>query len=731
MSAAQTTIRPHSRSPADHAEEASTPPLLRHVAACVFVAVAVGWSAGHLVPAPWRYPMLAGLVAVFTAAYLLGEYRRIERMVSHALSVAVVAGAATLCYSQGLPPVRAAEIALLGLLLAQAVGADRPMHYCVLGALALFLLVANVRHAGYAPHGVVVPAVLSGTLLLADAGGDETGDRPGLLTRLPLRMVVLSCMVAVGAALMGGRVISSHLPVIQGEDGQMQTNLWVGFLRQQLSLGRAQSPERNFGGSVPGTEKDFLRKHYASKALLDLTRTDSGSLTEKLLLTVDSDRPVYMKGAALDSYTGGGWEPSERLKYERAIRPEFTARVIGLGRGPRSGQSRLWKVRIWVQRDLGRIVHVPVSATSLLAEDLDLVLRDQWGNLYAGGRIGAGTKYSAAVMHRKVRHLVGAPMGGDPERIRETYLQLPLLPDRLIQRSNRVVTEAEDRLRAVRELTRMVKRRKSYTKAAQRIPADRDAVDYFLFEMEEGSCSHFASALAVACRIVGIPARVVTGFGPGTYNASSMTWRIREKDSHAWTQVWFPDYGWANFDPTPSRYSGLRGAKPHERRSVGETVGHWTAKLRRAWENLEAIWGRAVVYARGHWAWTLYGLGGLVAMVPVLLVLRWIGVRLLWWGRWHFAFGRDGREEAELIYRCALEWLRRRGVSVEPFMTPDEIVEEVKGRGYPWSDDFAEFSRAAQRIVFGAPGVGEEELASLRGRAGELKGRLAEKPPRQ
>lgn len=731
MSSAQTTIRTHVRSSVDHAEDAASPPLLRHAAACVFAAVAVGWSAGHLVPGTWRYPMLAGLVAVFTAAYLLVEYRHIQRVVCHALSVAVVAGAATMCYSQGLPPVRAAELALLGLVLAQAVGVGRPVHYCVLGALALFLFVANVRHAGYAPHGVVIPTVLSGALLLADAGGDESGDRPGMLTGLPLRMVMLCCVVAGAAALIGGRLISSHLPVIQGEDGRMQTNLWVGFLRQQLSLGRAQPPQRNFGGSVPAAEEDFLRRHYASKALLDLTRTDPAGLTEKLLLTVDSDRPLYMKGAGLDSYTGGGWEPSERLKYERAIRPEFTARVIGLKQRPRSGKSLLRKVRIWVQADLGRIVHVPIGATSLLAEDLDLVLRDQWGNLYSGDRIGAGTKYSASVMHRDVKHLVGAPMRGDPERIRETYLQLPLLPDRLIQRSNRAVAEVEDRLRAVQKLMAMVKSRKSYTKAAQRIPAERDAVDYFLFEMEEGSCSHFASALAVACRIVGIPARVVTGFGPGTYDGSSMTWRIREKDSHAWTQVWFPDYGWANFDPTPARYSGTRAAKPHDRRSVGETVGHWTAKLRRAWENLEAIWGRAVAYVHGHWAWALYGLGALVAMVPVLLLLRWIGRRLLWWGRWLHAPRRDCREAAELIYRCALEWLRRRGVAVEPSMTPEEIVEKVEGQGYPWSDDFAEFSRAAQRIVFGAPGAGPEEVSALRGRARELKDSLGQGPARE
>jgi hypothetical protein len=78
-------------------------------------------------------------------------------------------------------------------------------------------------------------------------------------------------------------------------------------------------------------------------------------------------------------------------------------------------------------------------------------------------------------------------------------------------------------------------------------------VDYFLFDTKHGFCSHYATTMAVMLRTVGVPARVVTGYAMGEWNQAEMAYRVPESNAHAWVEVYFPGYGWAEFEPTASR----------------------------------------------------------------------------------------------------------------------------------------------------------------------------------
>jgi hypothetical protein len=88
-------------------------------------------------------------------------------------------------------------------------------------------------------------------------------------------------------------------------------------------------------------------------------------------------------------------------------------------------------------------------------------------------------------------------------------------------------------------------------------PKGTDPNEYLLFEKKEGWCIHFASALAVMCRLSGIPARVITGFGPGTYDPITGTYRVLDSDAHAWVEAYLKDSGWKEFDATPPENSPL------------------------------------------------------------------------------------------------------------------------------------------------------------------------------
>ncbi|MGH3191616.1 MAG: DUF3488 and transglutaminase-like domain-containing protein, partial [Streptosporangiaceae bacterium] len=67
-----------------------------------------------------------------------------------------------------------------------------------------------------------------------------------------------------------------------------------------------------------------------------------------------------------------------------------------------------------------------------------------------------------------------------------------------------------------------------------------------------GSCVQFAWTMTVLARLIGIPARLATGFTAGTpANRQPDHYVVKTSDSHAWTEVYFQDYGWIRFEPTP------------------------------------------------------------------------------------------------------------------------------------------------------------------------------------
>ena len=75
----------------------------------------------------------------------------------------------------------------------------------------------------------------------------------------------------------------------------------------------------------------------------------------------------------------------------------------------------------------------------------------------------------------------------------------------------------------------------------------------FVQQTHSGYCQHFAGAMALMLRYLGVPARVAAGFTSGKYDADKRTWTVTDHDAHAWVEVWFRGWGWLPFDPTPAR----------------------------------------------------------------------------------------------------------------------------------------------------------------------------------
>ncbi|NPV09216.1 MAG: DUF4129 domain-containing protein [Anaerolineae bacterium] len=140
-----------------------------------------------------------------------------------------------------------------------------------------------------------------------------------------------------------------------------------------------------------------------------------------------------------------------------------------------------------------------------------------------------------------------------PSWLPDAYLNLPAsLPQRVRDLAAEITAEASnpyDKAEAIEAYLRQL----DYNTEVAAPPPGRDAVDYFLFDSREGYCNYFSSAMAVMARSVGIPARVAAGYAPGAYDAERDLYVLSASGAHAWPQLYFPRYGWVDFEPTPSQ----------------------------------------------------------------------------------------------------------------------------------------------------------------------------------
>lgn len=84
-----------------------------------------------------------------------------------------------------------------------------------------------------------------------------------------------------------------------------------------------------------------------------------------------------------------------------------------------------------------------------------------------------------------------------------------------------------------------------------------DPIVAFLTQTRRGCCEHFSTALALILRTWSIPTRLVVGYKEGTYDADDQSYVFRDRDAHAWVEVYFNNLGWVEFDPSPSSDASL------------------------------------------------------------------------------------------------------------------------------------------------------------------------------
>jgi transglutaminase-like putative cysteine protease len=263
---------------------------------------------------------------------------------------------------------------------------------------------------------------------------------------------------------------------------------------------------------------------------------------------------------------------------------------------------------------------------------------------------------------------------GYPDWVTPRYLQLPeSLPERVRLLAAAITEGLEtpyDRAKAIEAYLRSI----PYDEEIEGPGLGQDGVDYFLFDAKAGYCEYYASAMVIMLRSVGIPARYVRGYSQG--ETEDGLFRLRESDGHAWPEVFFPGYGWIEFEPTGGEPPLLR---PESQESEDTAAARPdSAAMRRDMmplpddapepdilgldeEQAPAPWWRVV----GPLGWSAVAIGGLGLAGGVLLTIR---------------RRRDieGLTVAERVYEDLVSWARHL-LRIEPLahQTPHEYANIV------------------------------------------------------
>jgi len=381
----------------------------------------------------------------------------------------------------------------------------------------------------------------------------------------------------------------------------MGSHLEGPWLEVQENWGRLFSALRSYGKTYPNPFGNVLGL------------TGPVHLSEVAVMDVQASAGRYWRAATYDRYTGTGWLNSDKesLKLEAndsslaltgyELRQEVTQTITTFlpGRTLLFAAAEPLRVDLPAWAVMSYVPPIPPGGDAESYAKKEGVLTPI-SMLYSRFYLKEGQSYTVVSSITAADEDSLRAAGDDyPQWILDRYLQLPpslpsrvrelaeeitgikppgdLLLEQIIhidqKRSDFITSSfksklivltfpgydnAYDRAKALESYLREIK----YNELIEAPPAGQDAVDYFLFDARQGYCDYYASAMAVMARAVGIPARVAAGYGQGEYNPDTGAYRVREKDAHAWVEVYFPRYGWVEFEPTASEPAIVRPKPP-------------------------------------------------------------------------------------------------------------------------------------------------------------------------
>jgi hypothetical protein len=457
--------------------------------------------------------------------------------------------------------------------------------------------------------------------------------------------------------------------------------LFVGFPR-----GLIGSPIQLRRGGPEGTLAD---------AMLDPT-LGGAQQTTRVLLQVEGGGIGYLRAMAMANFDNGRWRPDPR--------PVGRRTVYHLGQPQPGAQPRRVRVKDarFIDKFLptdGRVVFMRGRFFRFPFLDVhDIVRTDQMWNTG--------------------NNLYEYWIDPDPEpgpllrSLRPLHLQHPAPSPELRAWLEARVAGLDDPLAQARALEAHLRDTFEYTIGAPQL-SRVNTLDDFLFNQRTGHCERFASALALLLRMQDIPSRVMVGYVPGPPNAMTGWRNVRFRDAHAWTEAWFEDAGWVQFDATPRATITL--PEPYLADLLDALDVIWYLNI----VNFDAPTQGELFANAAQWVEA----GGSLArrFAPWVASALAAAALLVWLRRGDWSLRRrkaaagpltDTQVLACRYYGELLRALARQGICRKPWQTPQELVAQVAAAGHPAGTEVALVTEFFCTHRYGGrPLAGDEERA--------------------
>lgn len=251
---------------------------------------------------------------------------------------------------------------------------------------------------------------------------------------------------------------------------------------------------------------------------------------------------------------------------------------------------------------------------------------------------------------------------------------------------------------------------------------ERDTIDKFLFESRKGFCSHYAGSFVFLMRAVGIPARVVVGYQGGEWNEQGQYLAVRQYDAHAWVEIWQPESGWREYDPTtavaPNRVTdGLEAVLERDEgllrqsfRAVQNNLP-WLNALSQRLDNLQYQWQRWVVgYDQDTQANVLRQWFGNFSITSMALTLLGLFAALgIVWSIWLGLWRKPKLTQEQLLVARLEQVLAKQGFKREVAQTISDFTEQVSSKRADLKEPLTQFAQYYEQLCY-APDSNKTEL---------------------
>ncbi len=277
----------------------------------------------------------------------------------------------------------------------------------------------------------------------------------------------------------------------------------------------------------------------------------------------------YWRAAVYDEYTGQGWRSTDADSADIGPGAPLSLPIFE-ARSPITQTYMFYRDNSTVLYSMGHPIRLDRSAKAHFntVPDEQILQYGQTNWTSHGDPLAEEITYlrsRASVDRNETYEVVSAVSQASISQLQTAGVNYPAwvinrnlqLPPTITERTRQLARDltAEysnpfDKAQAIEQYLRATIK---YNEKIEAPPPGVDKVDYILFATQEGYCDYYASSMIVMLRSLGIPARMAAGFAQGQFKSEINAFHVINADAHSWVEVFFPRYGWVDFEPTAAQ----------------------------------------------------------------------------------------------------------------------------------------------------------------------------------